>query len=403
VVPAPSTEPDATLAADATPQTARWSVCPSSTAEPSLAVAQIFGDARAEIVVGCPDGWHVLGLGPEGPTRVARFVAAEPPSGQRNRTGPPAIGDVDGDGTADLVLPLARETDEGATRGGQLVWIARDAFGGIRDPVALAPIAAVDAAVGPVDGSAGGEIVALNRANSLAQLPSEAWVFGGGAAPTRLAALPIGLGGLSVRLDDLDRDGHPDVIALSAGRVDLLFGDGQGAFPRNHSLELEGAREIGLGDLDADGATDLAVLGDNGLRWIRAGAVGAMEPRGVDGVPATLRGLQVLDVDGDGKVDFAGWDHPRLLILRHTDELVFEPETALTLAGGPFGPRRHRVADVDGDGQSDDVVLLGTTAGEGSPLEIVVVVDALGGAELSPADEAREIPDAPLVLRAQLP
>lgn len=392
--------PDAPAAS--TVAAARWSVCPAGAADPSLAAVQVFGDGRPELVVGCPDGWHVLGLGPGGPARVAVFSAGAAPAGQRTRTGPAAAGDVDGDGHPDLVLPMARETEEGASRGGGLYWVPRSAYGGVRDPVALAPIAAVDAAVAPLDGSAGAEVVAMNRANALAQLPSEAWAFGGGAAPTRQAALVTGLGGLAVRVGDLDRDGRADVVALARGRVDLHFGDGRGAFPRSHTFALNGAREIALGDLDGDGGADLAVLGD-GLRWIRAGALEGMEPRGVDGVPATLRGLQVVDANADGKLDFAGWDHPRLVVLQHRDEVDFVPRTAITLAGGPFGPRRHRLTDLDTDGATDDLVLLGTTAGDDAALEVVLVTDALGGAELTPENEARPVPDAPLVLRAALP
>lgn len=395
--------PDAGSEPAVTPVTraSRWSVCASSPAEPSLVVAQVFGDPRPEVIVGCPDGWHVVGLGAWGPARVALFTTGPAPSGQLNRTGPAAAGDVDGDGHPDLVLPLARETREGAGRGGRLHWVPRGAYGGVRDPVALAPIAAVDATIAPLDANPGADIVAMNRTNALAQLPSEAWVFGGGAAPARQAALVTGLSGIAARVGDLDRDGHADVVTLARGRLDLHFGDGHGTFERTHTFELNGARELALGDLDGDGGSDLVVLGD-GLRWIRAGSLEGMEPRGVDGVPATLRGLQILDVNGDGKLDFVGWDHPRLVVLEHRDEVDFRPYTALTLTGGPFGPRRHQLADLDADGAADDLVLLGTTAGEDAALEILLVTDALEGAELQPSEEVRALPDAPLILEAAL-
>ena len=379
----------------------RWAVC-DAPAEPSLAVADVFGDPLPEIIVGCADGWHVLGMGATGPARVARFAAPPTPADQRSAPGAAAVGDVDGDGERDLVLPLAFLGDNGASRGGGLYWVPRDPYGGIREPSALAPITAVFAIVAPIDGADGDEVVAMNRANALAQLDSEAWVFGGGAAPTRTAALVVGLNGRAARVADVDRDGHADVVALSDGRVDLHFGDGAGAFGRTHTLELEGAREVGLGDLDGDGGADLAVLGAQGLRWIRAGAIEGMEPHGVDGIPANLRGLQVLDADGDAKMDLLGWDHPRLLFLRQRDPVDFEPRTGFTLAGGPFGPRRHAVADLDADGRADDLVLLGTTAGDDAPLEVILVLDALDGAELTPPDRARPVDDAPLVLRATL-
>ncbi len=400
--PEDGAEPPASdlTAAPAVDHGARWSVCAASS-EPSLAVADVFGDARPEILVGCADGWHVLGLGAAGPTRVAVFSVTEAPAGQHTVAGPAGLGDVDGDGATDLVLPLARLADTGASRGGGLYWIPRDGFGGIREPVTLAPITAVAVALGGLDANAGAEIVAMNRANALAQLPSEAWVFAGGAAPTRAAALVTGLNGSAVGITDIDRDGHTDVIALGDGRVDLHFGDGAGAFERSHTLSLEGAREIGLGDLDGDGGADLVVLG-NGLRWIRAGALEGMEPHGVDGVPANLRGLQVVDADGDGAVDLLGWDHPRLVFLRQRGAVDFEPRTAFTLAGGSFGPRRHRVVDLDSDGAIDDLVLLGTSAAPDAPVELLLLNDALEGSEFTPTADARAVPDAPLVLRATL-
>lgn len=378
----------------------RWIVCAGG-AEPSLSALQLFGDARPELVVGCGDRWEVIAVGPSGPSRIATFHAPAAPTGERARTGEAASGDVNGDGTIDIVLPLAFETEQGASRGGGLYWIARDGFGGIREPVALAPFAAVSAAVAPLDGSVGAEVVAMTRANPLAQLASETWIFNGGASPSRRGIIRAGLDGLTVDIADIDRDGHDDIISLGRNRVGLAFGDGRGHFTRTHTFTLEGAREIALGDLDRDGGVDLAVLGD-GLRWVPAGPHAEMTPRDVEGAPAALRGLSIADVDEDGRMDFVGWDHPSLVVLRQGDEQAFALDITLTLVGGTFGPRRHRLADLDGDGRADDLVLLGTS-GDGASTELMLILDAFGAGELSPAPEARPLPDAPLMLQAPLP
>lgn len=399
----PPASPDAGAPDESEPAPARtqrpqrWAVCPAG-ADPTLAAAQLTGDERPELIVGCADRWEVIAT-TSPPARVLVLTAPPPPDGVRARTGPAASGDVDGDGTPDLVLPLQYETAQGASRGGGLYWVPRDAFGGIREPILLAPIAAFDAAVAPIDGQRGADVAAMNRANALAQLPSEAWVFGGGSAPARIAALRAGIAGAAVRIADLDRDGHADLVGLARDRVLIAFGDGRGTFPRTRAFELAGAREIALGDVDGDGGVDLAVLGD-GLWWIRAGALDGMEPRPIEGAPTSLRGLSVQDADGDGKLDFVGWDHPRLVVLRQQGEVEFALETQLTLAGA-MGPRRHLWLDLDADGATDDVVLLGTASDDG-PLELVLVTDVTGGVEIAPSDDVAPIPDAPLVLRARI-
>jgi hypothetical protein len=379
----------------------RYTVCEGS-AQPSLVRAQVFGDDRPELIVGCAAGWEVISIAASGPVRVALFAAPAAPADQRRVAGPAAIGDIDGDGHDDLVLPLSFESAQGASRGGGLYWIPRDAMGGVREPALLAPIAAVDVATGPMDAQSGADIAAMNRTNALAQLPSEAWVIGGGASPSRLATLAVGLSGSAVRVGDLDRDANTDVVALASGRVTIHFGDGQGAFARSHSFELTNAREIAVGDLDGDAGADLAVLGE-GLLWIEGGPLTAMEPHPVAGVPPALRGLVMADLNADRRLDLIGWDHPRLFVMHQGENAAFTaiPDTMALADGGTFGPRRHALADLDADGAADDLALLGTSA-ENGPLELVIVIDALRRVDITP-DAAITIPDAPLVLRAALP
>jgi hypothetical protein len=377
----------------------RFSVCLSGR-EPTLAAGALFGDERPELVIGCADRWEVVAMSAAGPMRVATFRAPPLATGTLARAGSAASGDVDGDGAPDLVLPLALEADDGAVRGGGLYWIARDGFGGIREPAALAPIAAFDAAITAFDAQSGAEVLGLSRGNPIAQVPSDVWVFSGGAAPSRRAALPAGLAGDAVRVGDVDRDGHTDAVTLARDRIGVAFGDGLGAFPRTRAFELQGVRELALGDVDGDGGLDITLVA-GGLRWIRGGPMDELEPRPIEGAPSTLRSLNALDLDGDGRSEIAGWDHPRWIVIRVIDGAA-RTEPALTLAGGPFGPRRALVADLDGDGARDDLALLGS-AGEDSVLELVVVPDALGVGDVTTSESARSLPSAPLTLDATLP
>ena len=396
-------EPDAGAAAEseiatapASPALARHVVCAAG--EPSLAAGDVFGDARPELLIGCADGWQVAALDARGPARGASFRLPAAADDLRPFAGPAAFGDVDGDAHVDLVLPLLRATAEGTSRGGALWWIATDNFGGIREPIALAPIAAAGAAVAPFDGEPGAEVVALNRANPLAQLPSEAWVFRGGAAPARATSLQTGLAGAQLRVADLDRDGRGDVAAVARDRVDLFFGDEELSFTRRHSMRMPSAIEIATGDIDGDGGDDLVVLGA-GLRWIRGGEVSGMEPHAIEGAPEALREIAILDVDGDGRADVVGWEHPRLVALAQREPGRF---TRVELAALPgFGVRRHAILDADGDGARDDLALIG--GAQDGPLELVIVPDALAAADRAVAEAAVDLADAPLMLRATLP
>ncbi len=136
------------------------------------------------------------------------------------------------------------------------------------------------------------------------------------------------IGMSSVRIGDLDGDGHADLATGApfeggAGRVHVLFGDGHGGFPR--SLALAGRQTsamfggaLAAADLNGDGRPDLAVGASN---WSGASPGGGRVLIYYGGAPfdsARHRTLQVAhagaqfgfslscgDFNGDGVADLA--------------------------------------------------------------------------------------------------
>ena len=135
-------------------------------------------------------------------------------------------------------------------------------------------------------------------------------------APGSPHALGAGDGG-ALRIADVDRDGHADVVALhadwdGASEVVVLRGDGDGRLSLPVGFPVPGEPgSIALADLDRDGALDLLVsttVGSEGrLVTMRGGGDGTFAPPGagvvLDGVVPSSIALG--DFDRDGAVDAA--------------------------------------------------------------------------------------------------
>lgn len=124
-----------------------------------------------------------------------------------------------------------------------------------------------------------------------------------GNAPTR-----------DVRAIDIDGDSSLDVVRLGAGDIEIVGGDGLGAFTRSpRSLPVDEATSMAIGDFDNDGDLDAAVSGASSGWWYGStrGTFGTSTfvaetmAASADEFPGLGQTLDVLhgDLDGDGDID----------------------------------------------------------------------------------------------------
>ena len=178
------------------------------------------------------------------------------------------------------------------------------------------------------------------------------------------------------------------VFKLS-GRLAFLHGqaaDGAEPLLARHTLGAAAGRgktTFGLGDLNADGATDLAVAFDEGARLtLFYGVPGSRAPRRVE-VPSLVgaRDPRIADLDGDGRAE--------LLVCSESERMVgvssLDGDGRLPFPRGvplDAAPVAMDLADVDGDARPDVVLL--TSQGEGRRREIALTVLSAGEEGLEP-------------------
>jgi hypothetical protein len=126
----------------------------------------------------------------------------------------------------------------------------------------------------------------------------------GGFGSAQVHPLGTGAGSLCVRVEDIDGDGHLDILA-NAGPVALLRGDGSGALAPVEHLPLAAvatANAIATGDLDQDGARDVVTA----VGWLPGeGAAGFRPVQRFTPGGASLLG----DFTGDGRPDVVALTH----------------------------------------------------------------------------------------------
>ncbi len=138
----------------------------------------------------------------------------------------------------------------------------------------------------------------------------------------------------ALAVTDVNGDGRPDLVFFGdAHDLEVIYNEGTNGWSDPKHWHMDDGRldanALTTGDLDGQGRTGIALLGDNGaLYYLSQQADHTLaEPRKIS-YSGTPKSAQIVDVNGDGKDDLllVDWDSP--------DPFRFR----LQIAGGQLGP-----------------------------------------------------------------
>jgi hypothetical protein len=197
-----------------------------------------------------------------------------------------------------------------------------------------------------------------------------------------LSSPPNTITGDELAVADLNDDEFPDVVArnvfASPRSVAVFLNPGGTTFPEPAYPEtFIDPKSLNVGDLDGDHVPDLAVVGDGVLLTYRGNGVGGFEagtePFELD-PDWFLLDVRLGDVDDDGDLDLVALSSAVVLVSLNNGTGAFSVPVATTFA---YEDNGVEIADVDGDGR-DDVVVMRLGVGGGFS-----VLFGLGGGQLS--------------------
>lgn len=170
---------------------------------------------------------------------------------------------------------------------------------------------------------------------------------------------------------DLDRDGHPDLLACDAqaDSIEWLRPRGDGTFTETTlASDIKAPVHTSVCDYDGDGDPDVLVasMGEIFPNNDKIGSVvvlvndghGNFTKRVVRQNIARVTDVRGADFDGDGDIDLIvgqfGYVQGGIMLLRNRGDQTYTDETLLDLSGTVHTP----VADFDGDGRPDVAALV---------------------------------------------
>jgi len=327
-------------------------------------VEDLNGDGRLDLVVANEKGSSVSVLLDDGkggllPSRGSPFPAGPNPNDL-------ASGDFNGDGRVDLVI---------ANHETQHVTVL---LGDGQGALAPAPSSPVTVFVRPhVHGVAAGD---FNGDGNL-DLVTDSWaedrlvvLFGDGKGGFAAPGTYVAVGKhpyQRVRVADLNHDGKADIISpnLEGDNVTILLGDGTGKFRQPAGSPFpcgDSPFNVAIGDVNADGKPDLAIVnspsstsdrsGQDGLTILIGDGLGAFtKMTGSPFVTGTFPNIPAIgDVDGDGVADVAvsNPDGDKITVFRMSRKGAVASRAALSVPGHPKG---LVLRDLNGDEKAEIV------------------------------------------------